>query len=140
MAAADNNIDIVIAAFKQKDPKAFAYIIALQRKPLVYFAEKLLGIREEAEEIAAVSFEKLWANHADFDSFRAIISFLYSTTRDSCLDFLKYSEKVSDSQKDFDFWVGKEQEIIFIMYEAEQLSELCRDKKILPKNSFTLYE
>jgi DNA-directed RNA polymerase specialized sigma24 family protein len=140
VATTDNNIDIVIAAFKQKDPKAFAYILALQRRPLTYFAEELLGIREVAEDIVADSFEKLWTTHTDFDSITAIKSFLYSTTRDSCLDFLKCSEKVSGLQKDFGYWVGKEQEIIFIMYDAELLSELYREKKALPKTPFTLYE
>ena len=90
----------IIPAFKQKDAKAFACIFKLHRKALVYFAEKILGIREEAEDIVADSFMKLWAKHADFESLPQIKSFLYVVTRNSCLNFLKYAKRVSALQKE----------------------------------------
>ena len=62
----------IISAFKQKDAQVFAYIFKLHRKALVYFAEKILGIREEAEDIVADSFMKLWAKHSDFESLAEI--------------------------------------------------------------------
>ena len=115
----------ILTAFKNRDAKAFAYIFRLHRKALVYFAEKLLGIREEAEDIVADSFMKLWAKHGDFDSFPAIKSFLYVTTRNACFDFLKYSKRVSASQKEFSYWAdNKEEEILHIMFKAELLAEL----------------
>jgi DNA-directed RNA polymerase specialized sigma24 family protein len=86
-----------ITALKNKDAKALAYIYRLEKKQLVYFAEKL-GIGEEAEYIAGESFMKLWDKHADFDSLQAVKSFLYETTRESCLNFFKYSRKLSDTQ------------------------------------------
>ena len=106
----------IISAFKQRDAKALAYIFKIHRKPLVYFAEKILGIREEAEDIVADSFMKLWSKHTDFESFSQIKSFLYVVTRNSCLNFLKYSKRVSASQKEFSYWAeNKEEEILHIM-------------------------
>ncbi len=89
---AKSGTDINLEAFKKRDAKAFAGIFKSQRTALIYFAEKLLGIREEAENIAGDSLMKLWAKHADFDGFPAIKLFLYTTTRNSCLNFLKYSK------------------------------------------------
>ena len=89
-----------ITALKNKDAKALAYIYRLEKTQLVCFAEKL-GVKEEAEFIAGESFMKLWNKHADFDSLEAVKSFLYDTTRESCLNFFKYSRKSSDLQMFF---------------------------------------
>ena len=131
----------IIAAFKQKDAKAFAYIFKLYRKSLVYFAEKILGIREEAEDIVADSFMKLWDKHADFNSLPEIKSFLYVVTRNSCLNFLKYSKRVSASQKEFSYWTdNKEEEILHIMYRAELLTELNSEIETLPQKMRKIFE
>jgi len=131
----------ILEAFKQRDAKAFAYIFKLHRKPLVYFAEKLLGIREEAEDIVAGSFMKLWARHSDFDSFPAIKSFLYITTRNACFNFLKYSKRVSASQKEFSYWADKkEEEILHIMYRAELLAELDKEIELLPPKCRNIFQ
>ena len=133
--------DDLIAAFKNKDAKAFAHIFRLHRRALVYFAEKLLGIREEAEDIVSDSFMKLWAKHTDFDSFPAIKSFLYVTTRNACLNFLKYSKRISASQKEFSYWSeNKEEEILHIMFRAEFLSELNGEIELLPKKCRKIFE
>jgi len=123
----------ILEAFKERDAKAFEHIFELHRKALVYFAEKILGIREEAEDIAAETFMKLWARHTDFDSFPAIKSFLYVTVRNASLNFLRYSKKVSSSQKEYSYWAdNKEEEILRIMYKAELLAELDREIELLP--------
>ena len=132
--------DINLEAFKKKDAMAFADILRLQRKALNCFAEKLLGISEEAEYIVNDSFMKLWAKHTDFDSLPAIKLFLYTTIRDSCLDFLKYSSTLSDTQKDFRYWMARKELMLHIMYEAELLSELKGKIKIHEVGSMPLYE
>ena len=131
----------IIEAFKQRDAKAFAYIFKLHRKALVYFAEKILGIREEAEDIVADSFMKLWAKHAGFNTLPEIKSFLYVVTRNSCLNFLKYSKRVSASQKEYSYWTdNKEEEILHIMYRAELLLELNSEIEILPEKMREVFE
>jgi RNA polymerase sigma-70 factor (ECF subfamily) len=129
----------VIRAFTKRDAKAFAFIFRLHRKPLVYFAEKILGIREEAEDIVADSFMKLWAKHADFDSLPEIKSFLYITTRNACLNFLKYSKRVSSLQKEYSYWVDKEIEILHLMHMAEMLAELKKEVDLLPRKCMNIF-
>ena len=131
----------IILAFKQRDAAAFAYIFKMHRKALVYFAEKILGVREEAEDIVAESFMKLWEKHADFERLSQIKSFLYVVTRNSCLNFLKYSKRVSASQKEFSYWADdKEEEILHIMYRAELLFELNNEIEILPGKMKEVFE
>ena len=132
---------IIIAAFKNRDAKAFAHIFRMHRKPLVYFAEKILGIKEEAEDIVADSFMKLWDRHADFDSLPKIRSFLYITTKNACLNFLKYSKRVSDSQKEYSYWAdNKDDEILHIMYMGELLAMLNKEIDILPRKCMNIFQ
>ena len=136
----DQEIEIV-AAFKKKDAKAFAYIFKLHRKALVYFAERILDIREEAEDIVAITFIKLWEKHDHFDSLPAIKSFLYVTTRNACIDFLRYSKRASASKKDYSYWAdNKQDEILHIMYDAELLAELDKEIELLPKKCREIFK
>ncbi|HEV8283846.1 MAG TPA: RNA polymerase sigma-70 factor [Chitinophagaceae bacterium] len=131
----------ILAAFKNRDAKAFAHIFKLHRKALVYFADRIIGVRQEAEDIVADSFMKLWARHADFESMPAIKSFLYVVTKNACFDFLKYSKKVSASQKEFSYWAGdKEVEILHLMYKAELLAELDREIQLLPPKCRNIFQ
>ena len=141
MAVTEENSDPIITAFKRKDPKAFSHIFKLQKKPLVYFAEKLLGLREEAEEIVADSFIKLWAKYADFDSVAAIRSFLYVATRNACFNFLKQAKRVSASQKEFSHWADeKEVEILHTMYMGELMAELDKEIQLLPPKCMNIFK
>ena len=131
----------IIAAFKLKDAKAFASILKLYRKALVYFAEQILGIREEAEDIVAITFIKLWEKHDHFDSLPALKSFLYVTTRNACIDFLRYSKRASASKRDYSYWAdNREDEILHLMWNAEMLAELDREIELLPAKSREIFK
>jgi len=131
----------IVAAFKQRDAKAFAYLFKLYYRPLCYFAERLVGSRQEAEDIVADKFMKLWWKHADFDSFASIKAFLYISTRNGCLDFLKHARRQSASQRDYYSWLdSKEEEILNLMYEAELLQDLVKEIEALPKSSRRIFE
>ena len=141
MAVTEENCDPIIAALKQKDPKAFTHIFQLQRKPLVFFAEKILGLREEAEEIVADSFIKLWEKHTDFESLAAIKSFLYVVTQNACFNFLKKSKKISASQKEFSYWADdKEVEVLHKIYRAELLADLDKEIQLLPPKCGNIFK
>lgn len=87
-----HNEEELLSRMVKGDEAAFSSIYHELFRPLCYFAEKLTGNREQAEDIAAESFVKLL--HAenrswDFKSWSELKSFLYTLTRNSCLDFLR---------------------------------------------------
>ena len=84
---------------------------------------------------------KLWAKHSDFESLAEIKSFLYVVTRNSCLNFLKYSKRVSASQKEFSYWAEKkEEEILQIKYRAEVLAELNEEIEMVPQKCRNIFQ
>lgn len=140
MVVAENEIDI-IAAFKQGDVKALTFFFKLHFRPLVFFAESLLRDKQEAEDIVSEKFMRLWDKHAGFDSFYSIKAFLYISTRNACLDHLKYSQRRSAFKKDYSYWSdNKEEEILHFMYEAELIEELAKEIEVLPKNCRRIFE
>jgi RNA polymerase sigma-70 factor (ECF subfamily) len=84
--------------FSAGDEKAFRQVFDAQVNPLCYFAQKLIGRRQEAEDMVSTAFYKLWQRHEHFTSAPAIRSFLYTTVRNQCLDLIKHEEVVHSAQ------------------------------------------
>lgn len=55
------------------------------------FAAKYLPTSQDAEDITADSFIKLWQRHSSFESLEHIRNFLFATARNACLNFLEHS-------------------------------------------------
>ena len=82
--------EVTIHNFRKGDQQAFAVFFRLHYRPLCYFAAQFVQELPDAEDIVKESFIKLWGKHADFDNAQTIKSFLYITTRNACLNFLRH--------------------------------------------------
>jgi len=79
-------------AFVKGDAKAFATFYNLHNAALCTFATGLVEIKEDGEDIVKDSFVKLWMKHSDLETPDNVKAFLYITTRNSCLNFLRYQQ------------------------------------------------
>jgi RNA polymerase sigma-70 factor (family 1) len=122
-----------IAAFKRGETHALNHVFKLYNRPLRYFAEQLTGDRQEAEDIVAETFIKLWKRHPHFETALNIRAFLYITARNACLDFLNYTKKQHERKKELTYLSSDdEQPIIHTMIKAEILGEIYREIEQLP--------
>lgn len=115
------------------DQVAFRQIFELLLRPLCFFAEKLIGQKEEAEDAASIAFQKLWQRRNDFSSLTAVRSFLYTTVRNQCLDILRHRAVVTTVQQQMAN--SQEQNELSIeaqMYQAELLRIVYQNIKELP--------
>lgn len=123
----------LISAFRAGDTYAIRRIYDLFYRPLCYYAEKLVGQKQQAEDIVIDVFIKLLNKKTDFSNLRDIKSFLYTATRNSSIDYLR-SEKRHH---------GSHQEILYISehtapaadlhaIQAEVMQELYREIENLP--------
>ena len=132
MISADVEVDI-IHRLKKSDEKAMATVFKLHHKGLCYFALQLVKNKNEADDIVAESFLKLWQHRLDFDSFGQIRNFLYLVTRNKCYDHLKHLKRKSASHKEIIHLMEKEEEFIENkMIEAELLQMIMLEIDILP--------
>jgi RNA polymerase sigma-70 factor (ECF subfamily) len=81
------------------DQRAFKKLFDILYQPLCFFARKMTGSMEEAEDVVSTAFAKLWDRHTQFDAFAAVQSFLYTTVRNHCLNILKHQHVVSNAAK-----------------------------------------
>ncbi|HEX9504019.1 MAG TPA: RNA polymerase sigma-70 factor [Patescibacteria group bacterium] len=97
MEQPDNDL---ILQFNHGDTEAFAAIYNKYHLTLYYFVKRFIPEREDAEDITADIFVKLWKLHANFDSIKNIEAFLYITGRNACLNFLRHLQKQHEKQKE----------------------------------------
>jgi RNA polymerase sigma-70 factor (ECF subfamily) len=131
----------VISRFSQGDEVAFRMIFNEQLRPLCYFAHKLIGQKEEAEDIVSTAFAGLWERRQQFTAFSAVKSFLYIAVRNSCYDLLKHRNvvnKAEDMLKD----TGNVQDIAVDarVLQTELLQIILGELNSLPERSRQILE
>ncbi len=126
-----------IAALHRRQPEAVKELFNQLYKPLIFFAENMVNNPQEAEDIVGTAFFKLTGRIEHFPSIRDVRAFLYITTRNECLDYLRklvrnertqeqmlYLMDYTDAQADDEMLRAK---ILQEVYnEIEQLPPQCR--------------
>jgi len=92
--------DIWMHKFKTGDESVLKDVFELYGGSLFFFAKNMIDNKEEAEDIVAESFIKLWRQRATFVEQRNIKSYLYVITRNACLNYLKHIKRKTSSHKE----------------------------------------
>lgn len=123
-----------INEFKKGNSKALNYVFDLHYRALCYFAECIVKDQQEAEDIAASSFIKIWKKHADFETAQNIKAFLFICAKNACLDYLKHFKRQSLAQKEYFKQLSEEEDYILnYLIEAEFLQLLNEEIEDLPE-------
>ncbi|UYQ94453.1 sigma-70 family RNA polymerase sigma factor [Chitinophaga horti] len=131
----------IITRFARGDELAFRTIFNEQLRPLCYFAHKLLGQKEEAEDVASTAFAALWERRAQFTSFGAIKSYLYITVRNACYDLLKHRQVVNNAEDTITGIVNQPDiSVDARILQAELLQLIVSELNSLPERSRQILE
>jgi RNA polymerase sigma-70 factor (family 1) len=131
----DNSL---LQEFKRGNAHAFKAVYDMFFPTLCFFAKRLVDNDAEGEDIAADSFIKLLNRHQSFDTLPNIKAFLYITTRNACLNYLRYAQRQTASKKDLAILQDKTEDYVLsqmvhaevlreVEYEIEQLPRRCRE-------------
>jgi RNA polymerase sigma-70 factor (family 1) len=96
--------DDLMYEFNKGNPKSLNAIFDRFYAPLCFFAERMVMHKEQAEDIVIECFVKLWDLHARFATLQNVKAFLYITTRNACLNYLKQSERNASRQSDIAYF------------------------------------
>lgn len=83
-----SDIDLMLA-LKGGDRNALAVLVDRYEKPLVNFLVRMIGDREEAEDLFQETFLKVLRNAKRYEPKAAFSTWLYTIARNGCLDRLK---------------------------------------------------
>jgi RNA polymerase sigma-70 factor (family 1) len=125
----------IIHEFKKGDPQAFTAFFQFHYRPLCYFATQLTGSSAEAEDIVKDTFVKLWYKHADFENPQNIKAFLYITTRNACLNFLRHQQVKESSRKELIYLEASRGDELVLnqLIRTELLQEIYAEIEKLPE-------
>jgi RNA polymerase sigma-70 factor (ECF subfamily) len=133
--------DDIVLAFKQGDKTAFDAIYHHFYQPILSFCKYMVTV-EEAEDILAETFFKLWKLHQSWESINNIKAFLYMTARNACFDLIKSKKTREEKQKEIALVMEREQELILQSeMESELIFRVKQEIESLPgkcKEVFTL--
>jgi RNA polymerase sigma-70 factor (family 1) len=132
---AKNNIDL--EGFKNGDEIAVRELYDTHYRSLCYFNQKIIQHAQEAEDISTEIFLKLLQKKKDFNSLPEIKAFLFTASKNACIDFLRKERQQQKSNDQFSS-IGEmnenllEQEILTakvlqaIYIEIENLPKQCK--------------
>lgn len=139
MEQPDNDL---IIQFNQGDTEAFTAIYNNYYLTLYRFVRKFVPEREDAEDITADIFFKLWKLRANFNNIKNIEAFLYITGRNACLDFLRHLQRQGEKQKEL-LHVLLQQPAEGILQEdlkAEVLKSIHKEIERLPRSCRNVFK
>jgi RNA polymerase sigma-70 factor (family 1) len=86
----------LLSRFSVGDPTALETLIRSYYPVLCRFAEKFLPDASLAKDVAQESFIKLWKSGKSFDSMQALKAYLYTITRNGCLDLIRNRSRLDN--------------------------------------------
>ena len=114
------------------EAEAFTSLYRHYYQRIYYYAKTFLPDKNDAEDITADTFIKLWNRRDSFQSINSITSFLHITARNSCFDYLRHHKIIAEKQADIikqielqsdaDLYRTKEELLKLVEKEVNKLS------------------
>lgn len=86
--------DFLFIRFKNGDEQAFEHIFKTAYNKLVGFCHHFVHEQEQAKGIAQEAFVNLWLNRTKIEKPTGIQSFLYTSAKSACLNYIRHREVV----------------------------------------------
>lgn len=110
----------LIQRFTTGEPAAFRAIYKQLYLPVFRFVQQWVNNIEDAEELTADTFVKLWNNRDRFETLDYIRAFLHVTARNACINFLKQLRAKTSRQKELEKQLTINTEPDFVVHEIRQ--------------------
>ena len=125
----------IIDGLKNNDSRVFDYLFNEYYTQLQYFAKRLVGSREEAQDIVITVFRKFWNIRDNFQTSNNIKAFLYITIRNQCLDFLRYRQRLNEVKKEYESHLLSADELKqseHLIIESDLINKIYKEVQKLP--------
>ncbi|PKQ69356.1 hypothetical protein BZG01_00005 [Labilibaculum manganireducens] len=140
------NNSLLIKQFAEGNRSVFKSIFENHYHPLCGFAGKFITDSDVCDDIVQESFFCLWKKRAEISNINAIKSYLYSSVRNACLNYLRHQSVKDKSEADIialsSQWYLEdsiiEEEVHSQIYEAiKDLSPQSRKVIVMTMNGLT---
>lgn len=122
-----------IRSFQNGEEKGFNFFFREYYAALSYYSFQVIKDKPDAEEIASESLMKLWERRANLDNLSAIRSFLYTTTRNASLNYIRSRTRAEHRHQEAGYLADKNEKDAFErMAETETYKEIFIALNTLP--------
>ncbi len=132
----ESETDNLLEKLKDGDKSAFTRIFYIYNSRLSYFAKTYVIDKDIAANIVQDAFLQLWENKKKLSDNTFIVAYLYTITRNSCLNYLKhqrveakYHQKVIKDSLELELNYGALRSLDFDLYDFERVQAII-DKTI----------
>jgi RNA polymerase sigma-70 factor (family 1) len=117
------------------DPNVLESLIRSYYAVLCRFAEQFLPDASLAEDIVQETFIKLWKSGKSFDSGKMLKAYLYTITRNGCLDLLRSRSRM-DNRHELAAAANEEtmEPVLTAIIRAESIALIYQVVKAMPAN------
>jgi len=134
----------IVQGFNKRDSRALTHLFNLLNRPLCHFAFKIILSNQDAEDIVSEAFLKLWRRNIDFASIQSIKSYLFTSVKNTCIDFLKAAKRQKKVHKEilylFDEKEPTQDALIRFRAESEILQTITVEIENLPGKCRTIFK
>jgi RNA polymerase sigma-70 factor (ECF subfamily) len=126
--------DDIVVSFSKGDKTAFDVIYYKFSRELIFFCRNIVSL-EDAQDIVADTFYKLWNMRDRWDSVNNLRAFLYVTARNACFDLLRREKMKAEKEKRIAELLANEQELILMSeLKADLFNQVIEEIENLPNN------
>ena len=90
--------DYFLLCFKEGDEAAFEKIFKSDYNRMIGFCCQFIKDKDNAQSLAQEAFIKLWTNRKKIETVNGIRSFLYTSAKTDCLNYLRHQKIISNYQ------------------------------------------
>jgi RNA polymerase sigma-70 factor (family 1) len=123
----------LVALFNRGNEKAY-YGLYRELYPSIFtLANKMVNNTQEAQDICTESFVKLFQTKEKFETLQNLKAYLFSITRNACLDVIKMEERHSLRHKELLYLMENKEEVFKQEVEADLVEMVYASIEDLPK-------
>lgn len=125
----------IVSGINSGNKKAFDNVFDLYFNALCAFCYRYINDQSDVEDIVQDAFVSFWEHKKEFKHINEIKAFLYTTTRNKSLNYLKHKTVLKKHQADLIYELESEQFFIQHVIEEEAFNHLYSEINQLPPSA-----
>ncbi len=135
-----HTVQPAINSLEGEDRKGFSLLYSYYYLPIYFFVQKFISDEQQAEDITADTFIKLW-QYAQATAIQNVKSFLHTTAKNSCLDHLKALRNHQQKEAEIKYLAEQDSRSFQTSdIKAEILSHIYTEIEKLPATSRKVFK
>lgn len=115
-----NKLDQAVLEFRKGKPEAYKQLHDVLYRSVYYFAFRLIGKKDEADDIVEEVFVKMWTLRRNFDTYSNVKAFLFLATKNTCRNFIEAQTRKAARKKAYHYQLNSQEPPLYLHEKIEE--------------------